>query len=39
MSGDRESAARGYGGGQVDTVISVDEVVRQTEAIAEEISV
>ena len=39
MTGDREGAARGYGGGQVDTVISVDEVVRQTEAIAEEISV
>ena len=39
MSGKRKDAARGYGGGQVDTVISVDEVVRQTAAIAEEISV
>ena len=38
MSNDRESATRGYGAGEVNTVISVEEVVRQTAAIAEEIS-
>jgi len=38
MSRDRPSATRGYGAGEIDTVISVDEVVRQTAAIAEEIS-
>jgi len=38
MSDDRESATRGYGVGEIDTVISVEEVVRQTAAIAEEIS-
>ena len=29
---------KGYGAGNVETVISVDEVVRRTAAIAEEIS-
>lgn len=38
MSDDRESTTRGYGAGEVDSVISVEEVVRQTAAIAEEIS-
>ena len=38
MSRDRPRATRGYGAGEVDTVISVDEVARQTAAIAEEIS-
>ena len=38
MSRDRPRTTRGYGVGEVDTVISVDEVVRQTAAIAEEIS-
>ena len=36
MSDDRESTTRGYGAGEVDSVISVEEVVRQTAAIAEE---
>lgn len=42
MSTDRgpaAGAARGYGLGGVDTVISVDEVVRQVAAIAQEVSV
>jgi len=38
MSRDRPRATRGYGAGEVDTVISVDEVTRQTAAIAEDIS-
>ncbi len=38
MSRDRPRATRGYGAGEVDTVISVDEVARQTAAIAEDIS-
>ncbi len=38
MSNGQESATRRYGAGEVDTVISVEEVVRQTAAIAEEIS-
>ena len=36
---DSDNRIRGYGSGKVDTVISVDEVVRQTAAIAEEFSV
>ena len=34
-----DGAIRGYGGGGVDAVISVDEVVKQTAAIAEEVSI
>ena len=34
-----DKGVRGYGGGSVDAVISVDEVTRQAAAIAEEISV
>ncbi|MGA0342589.1 MAG: ABC transporter ATP-binding protein [Arenicellales bacterium] len=39
MSEQSKERVRGYGAGGVDTVISVDEVVRQTAAIAEEFSV
>ncbi len=39
MSRDQEEKTRGYGAGSVDSVISVDEVVRQTAAIAEDISI
>ena len=39
MSEESKGRVRGYGAGGVDTVISVDEVVRQTAAIAEEFSV
>jgi len=39
MSEESKERVRGYGAGGVDTVISVDEVVRQTAAIAEEFSV
>ncbi len=39
MSEESKDRVRGYGAGGVDTVISVDEVVRQTAAIAEEFSV
>jgi len=35
MSEQSKERVRGYGAGGVDTVISVDEVVRQTAAIAE----
>ena len=34
-----DGAIRGYGSGGVDAVISVDEVVKQTAAIAEEVSI
>ncbi|MDA7946745.1 MAG: ABC transporter ATP-binding protein [Hyphomicrobiaceae bacterium] len=34
-----ESRLRGYGGGGVDTVISVEDVTRQIEAIAQEVTV
>lgn len=36
---DSDKNIRGYGGGNVDAVISVDEVTRQAAAIAEEISI
>ncbi len=39
MSEESKDRVRGYGAGGVDTVISVEEVVRQTAAIAEEFSV
>jgi len=39
MSEQSKERVRGYGAGGVDTVISVDEVVRQIAAIAEEFSV
>ena len=36
---DKTKSAQGYAGGDVDTVISVDQVTRQAAAIAEDISV
>ncbi len=39
MSNGKEKGIRGYHGGEVDAVISVDEVERQAAAIAEEISI
>ncbi|MBX2868667.1 MAG: ABC transporter ATP-binding protein [Acidiferrobacterales bacterium] len=39
QSGEQDKAIRGYGGGGVDAVISVDEVTRQAAAMAEEIPI
>ncbi len=39
MTNGKEKGIRGYHGGEVDAVISVDEVERQAAAIAEEISI
>ncbi len=39
MSDDKNKNIGGYGGGSVDTVMSVDDVARQAAAIAEEITV
>ena len=39
MSNDKDKGIRGYHGGDVDAVISVDEVARQAAEIAEDISI